>query len=127
LFVIYPVPISDLYSFPTRRSSDLKGVEIAEQDQRNFGFFADILARLEILLKRHTVSQRTIRGALDNRSICNRIRKWNADFDQISAGLLQSKDEFKCHLQTWIACRKVRNEGLPVSGFQLPESFFDPG
>ena len=100
-------------------------IEITEQDQRDFRFLADILAQPEHLLKRDAVAERTIRRALDHRTIRDRVGERNSQFDQVRARLVQRKDEFQCYIEARITRRDVRDKRFSTFRSELLEPFFN--
>ena len=100
-------------------------VEVAEQNQRNFGLPTDILSQLEDFAKRYAVAERPIRCPLNDRAVRDGIRERHAELDQIRSGLIQGENQLKRSLEARIAGRDVGYKRLLPLGFQLREFFLN--
>ena len=87
-----------------------KGVEIAEQHQRDFGSLADAPDQIKNTGKCRARLQSAFRSPLNRGSVGKRIAEWHPEFHHVRAGIGKGQDEFERRIERRVARGKVGDD-----------------
>ena len=85
-------------------------IEVTEQDERNFGFLAQLAHHRENRGERRAGFKATLRRALIGRPVSHRIRKRHAQFDEIGSARLEFAHQRRGRIQVGVARDHVWNQ-----------------
>ena len=97
-------------------SVNVNGIQIGEENDGNLGASANLTHGIQHTRDRSSGIQRTTRGGLNGRSIRQRIRKGNAQLDNIHPRLLESRNKGRGGFQIGIPRRDVGDEATLSGG-----------
>ena len=103
------------------------GITIGHEAQRDLAHLADAAHDLEGAIGGHAIFQRADVCVLDHDALCGRIRKRNADLDQVSACLLHLQYKLYGAVRIGIARGKEGDEGLAIFRFECILNFISHG
>ena len=101
----------------------MDAVVIGHEDEWNFRLCSESADHREDAAQRCSAAECTFRRLLDDRTVGNRVGKWDAQFDNIRARLLQFNDELLRFRQAGIAGHQIDNERFLSLSSQSLERF----
>ena len=118
-----------MFSFPSEslQTKLQKWIEIAEENDRNFGLPADKAHNVQDFCQPKTMSQGALRSSLNHRPVSHRIAERDTEFDDARANACEFENQIAGSVQIRIAGGDERNEALATFAFELLECLCDSG